>query len=258
MRKLFLTAALASAAALAQLPPPNDDGVAMGHLHIRAADTAPHEKFWSTLLETQPRKRENLMVYRYPGGYLLLQAMASSGGSAGSVLEHVGFSVKSLNRALARLKDAGFEAPAAKGPQAFVVAPGEVRVELSEDPSLAAAVASHHIHWYNQSVEETKAWYVKTFGAKGGKRGRFEAADLPGVNLTFSAATQPVAKTKGRVLDHIGFEVRNLERFCRQLEGRGIKFDVPYRKMPQLGIALAFLTDPWGTNIELTEGLREW
>ena len=30
----------------------------------------------------------------------------------------------------------------------------------------------------------------------------------------------------------------------------------PYSKLPS-GFGLAFLTDPWGTYIELTEGLRE-
>ena len=63
--------------------------------------------------------------------------------------------------------------------------------------------------------------------------------------------------TKGRALDHIGFEVNGLEAFCKKLEAQGIKFDVPYRKVPALGISVAFLTDPWGTYIELTEGLRK-
>jgi hypothetical protein len=56
-------------------------------------------------------------------------------------------------------------------------------------------------------------------------------------------------------LDHIGFEVRNLEDFAKKLESTGVKLDVTYRKVPALGIALAFLTDPWGTYIELTENL---
>jgi catechol 2,3-dioxygenase-like lactoylglutathione lyase family enzyme len=94
------------------------------------------------------------------------------------------------------------------------------------------------------------------FGAKPGKRGPFEAADLPGVNLTFSLAPGPVAPTKGRALDHIGFEVKDLEAFCKKLEAAGVKFDVTYRKIPALGLSLAFLTDPWGTYIELTEGLN--
>ena len=57
------------------------------------------------------------------------------------------------------------------------------------------------------------------------------------------------------MLDHIGFEVTNLEAFCKKLEAAGIKFDRPYGKLAS-GFGLAFLTDPWGTYIELTEGLR--
>jgi extradiol dioxygenase family protein len=56
-------------------------------------------------------------------------------------------------------------------------------------------------------------------------------------------------------LDHIGFEVQDLEAFTKKLEAAGVKFDVSYRKIPALGLSLAFLTDPWGTYIELTEGL---
>jgi catechol 2,3-dioxygenase-like lactoylglutathione lyase family enzyme len=100
-----------------------------------------------------------------------------------------------------------------------------------------------------------KKWYATTFGAIPGKRGKFEAADLPGVNLSFTPAPTALAGTKGRALDHIGFEVRNLEAFTQKLEAAGVRFAVPYRKIPALGIAIAFFTDPWGTHIELTEGL---
>ena len=78
---------------------------------------------------------------------------------------------------------------------------------------------------------------------------------MPGVVLNFSESPDPVVGTKGRALDHIGFEVRHLEEFCKKLEAQGITFDVPYRKVPALNVAIAFITDPWGTSIELTEGL---
>ncbi len=61
----------------------------------------------------------------------------------------------------------------------------------------------------------------------------------------------------GFVLDHIGFEVKNLEAFCKELEAAGTKLAVPYRQVPALGIAIAFFTDPWGTYVELTEGLNK-
>jgi catechol 2,3-dioxygenase-like lactoylglutathione lyase family enzyme len=137
----------------------------------------------------------------------------------------------------------------------MVLGPHDVRVELTEDTALAQPLAFHHIHFYTANVDEMKKWYVATFGAIPGKRGRFEAADLPGVNLTFAPGTGTLVGTKGRVLDHIGFEVRGLEAFTKKLEAGGTKFDVTYRPVPALGIAIAFLTDPWGTYIELTEGL---
>ena len=95
---------------------------------------------------------------------------------------------------------------------------------------------------------------MKVFGAKPGTRGIYVAADLPGVNLSFGPATNVVG-TRGRALDHIGFEVKDLEAFCRKLESLGIKLDRPYTKVPALNIAIAFIYDPWGTYIELTEGL---
>jgi catechol 2,3-dioxygenase-like lactoylglutathione lyase family enzyme len=50
--------------------------------------------------------------------------------------------------------------------------------------------------------------------------------------------------------------VKNLEAFCKKLEADGVKLEIPYREMPQLGgLKLAFLVDPEGTRIELTEGL---
>ncbi len=51
--------------------------------------------------------------------------------------------------------------------------------------------------------------------------------------------------------------MKDLEAFTKKLEAAGIKLDIPYRKVPALGIAIAFLTDPFGTYIELTEGLWE-
>ena len=62
--------------------------------------------------------------------------------------------------------------------------------------------------------------------------------------------------TRGRRLDHIGFEIEGLDAFCKALEAQGVEFDRPYSTLPS-GFGLAFLTDPWGTYIELTEGLRD-
>ena len=50
--------------------------------------------------------------------------------------------------------------------------------------------------------------------------------------------------------------MKNLEAFCKKLEAQGVKFEVPYSVRPEIDLKLAFLVDPEGTRIELTEGLR--
>ena len=119
-------------------------------------------------------------------------------------------------------------------------------------------IVAHHIHLYvpEDQVAAAKEWYASHFGGVRGERWRYQAVDLPGININISSTPNALAPTEGRMLDHIGFEVQNLEAFCRKLEADGIEFDRPYSKLPS-GFGLAFLTDPWGTRIELTEGLRD-
>lgn len=241
---------------MAQLPAPNADGVSMGHLHLTVRDLEAHRAFW-TALGGSPLRVAKMDVYKFPDVFVFCNKGEPSGGTDGSVIGHVGFRVKDLQASLGKWRAAGLKTlPGASTHQAFVIAPDEIRIEMTEDPSLDVPIANHHIHFYTASVDDTKSWYVKTFGAKPGKRGPFEAADVPGVNLTFSKAPAATAGTKGRALDHIGFEVKDLEPFCKKLEASGVKFDVPYRQIPALGIAIAFFTDPWGTYVELTEGLN--
>jgi lactoylglutathione lyase len=130
-----------------------------------------------------------------------------------------------------------------------------VKVELVEVKAQAVPIALHHVHYSTQQVDQMQAWYARMFGARSGMRGSFQAADLPGVNLTFSPSPDAVVTTRGRSLDHVGFEVRDLEAFCKKLEAGGVTFDRPYAKVAPLGIAVAFFTDPFGTYVELTEGL---
>ncbi|SRR5437773_5203617 len=89
----------------------------------------------------------------------------------------------------------------------------------------------------------------------------FIGAGLSGVgymlNFFLWEPAEDLTGTQGGAIDHVGFEVQNLEEFCRQLEAKGIKLTTPYRKVPELNnLGTAFITDPWGTSIELTEGLR--
>jgi catechol 2,3-dioxygenase-like lactoylglutathione lyase family enzyme len=272
---LVLSAALLPFPAHAQLVAAKDGPIAYGHHHLNVTDLAAHRKFWVEALGGTPvvigtSKAERV---KFRNVIVFFTEQKPSGGTKGTVVNHVGFEVPNIRAAVDRIKAAGFamataaESPAtakvaddiatnaAGGKLAYVLGPDETKVELIENTAVPTIVM-HHIHWAAPDVAAMKAWYVQMFGAKPGMRGTFEAGDLPGVNLTFGgAAGATVVPTKGRALDHIGFEVRNLEQLVKDLEAKGVKFDRPYTKVPALGIAIAFLTDPWGTYIELTEGL---
>src|SRR5262249_41444985 len=128
---------------------------------------------------------------------------------------------------------------------AMVVGPDDILVELVEMPSQKTPVAMHHIHFASPNVPEMRAWYEKVFGAKRAARGSGDAVHLS--ELIFEAAATPVVGTKGRSLDHIGFEVRDLESFAKELQEMGIKLDRPYMqaKFQDLGaIGVVFMTDP--------------
>ncbi len=232
----------------------------MGHIHFMTNDPEAHRRFW-TLLGAKPGKALGPNeVYKVENALILVRKQDSAGGSMDSVVHHIGFRVGDLSNTLEKCKEAGFSIltppeTTAKSHKANVMGPDQVNVELVADSSMTVPIASHHIHFYNSPVEDIRGWYVKTFGAVPGKRDVFEAADVPGINLSFSPSKTKLAPTKGRALDHIGFEVHNLEAFCQKLEADGVKFDRPYTKIPALGLSIAFFTDPWGTYIELTEGL---
>jgi catechol 2,3-dioxygenase-like lactoylglutathione lyase family enzyme len=239
----------------AQLAAPGASGVVMGHLHLTVKDLDAQKKFWGALGGT-PVQNGALALIQLPGTFVMLRQAAPTGGTVGSTINHVGFLVKDIAPWIAKWQTAEMTMePQARPTQVYLIGPDDVRVEILEDKTIDAPLKMHHLHFYTASPLEAQAWYAKTFGAVPGKRGQFDAADLPGVNLTFAKAETPTVGTKGRSLDHIGFEVKNLEAFCRKLEADGLKLDRPFTRLPNSTTAIAFLTDPWGTYIELTENL---
>ncbi len=249
---LFLALFLVALSASAQLVP---GPVAMGHMHLTVRDLDANQKFFA-LFGGKPVSNGPLQLIEFPGMYVMLRKAEPSAGSVGSTVNHFGFQVRSMADWLPKWQAAGLTIePITRPTQVYLHTPDDIRVEVLEVPTLATPIAGHHIHFATQDIPAMQAWYAKIFGAIPGKRAQFEAADLPGVNLTFSSIATPPAPTKGRALDHIGFEVKDLPAFLNKLEAAGIKLDRAYTKVPNTALGIAFFTDPWGTYIELTEGL---
>jgi catechol 2,3-dioxygenase-like lactoylglutathione lyase family enzyme len=250
----------------------------MGHLHYQVRDVEANKRFW-VALGGAPDTFAGTVVVKFPDVLVFLTQAESTGGTEGSIVNHVAFRVPMLTS----VEGAGLKvARLANFPGvASTFSPEGERIELFENAAtnltftqdagyqdataerhnrpLQLPVAFHHIHLYVPAgrVTEAKAWYTKIFDGVPGKRSNYDAVDLPGINLNFSEAPRPTVPTTGRMLDHIGFEVRDLPAFCRRLEALGVIFERPYSKEAD-GTATARLTDPWGTSIELSEGLRSF
>lgn len=238
---------------LSQLTTPNDNGVSIGHIHLFSKDPDAQRKVWVEAFGAQPTKTGTLEMLRLPGVFIIINRSDPSGGSVGSTADHIGFSVRDLNEIKTKLAAVNVQM---EGP--FVAMPDGLRVELLEEKAQTLPIVMHHIHLTSVNGEMLRRWYVKTFGAEAGARRSLPAAMFFGNEVDFlnSASPTPPAPTKGRVIDHIGFEVRNLEAFVKQLQADGVTIEAPYRDMPNLDLKIAFIVDPVGTRIELTEGLR--
>ena len=241
---------------LAQLPAPNAAGVSAGHDIMIVKDLEGANKFWSAL-GGEPAQLAQLKLTKLPGVLYLMRMGDNKGGTEGSSVEYVGYKVKNLKDTLAKMAAAGFKPmPGATAKQAFLLTPDAIKVRLVEDKAIATPVASDMIQMDVLNVKEAQAWYEKWFGAKLVKDGKETLADIPGHRILFVEAKGPVAPTKGRAFDRIGLEVKNVEDVCKKLDGAGIKLDGKgFARAKGMDLAVCVIADPWGTSIELSEGL---
>lgn len=262
--------------------------VIVSHYHLNVTSVDEHKKFWVDTLGGTAMRIGNVDVIRFPDVYLFLNVQKPTGPARGTALDHIGFAVPDVPATTKKVVAAGYQLtvgrepvpgtppPAAPAPGAspvygrfsYLLGPDGAKVELvtAAGPN-APAIQHHHVHYINKQYVEMRNWYVRALDATERQGPNtftdfFAGADLPGVGYMLNffrwEGDQTVvhAPTSGRVYDHVGFEVRNLQAFSKALEAKGIKLTQPYRVDPATKIATAMTVDPWGVGIELTEGLR--
>jgi len=254
--------------------------VIVGHYHLNVTSIDAHKKFWVDTLGGTAMKIGNIDVIKFPDVFLFLRVQPPTGPTRGTIFDHIGFAVPDVPATTTKVVANGYQLTIGREPPpgqtaspptdgnygrfSYLVGPDGVKVELVTNMAPGAPpITHHHVHFTNKQYVEMQQWYMRAFNAtlRPGQTDFFIGADLPGVGYMLNFfkwdPAEDLVGTQGRAVDHVGFEVRNLEEFCKQLEAKGIKLAVPYRKVPALNLGIAFITDPWGTYIELTEGLRD-
>jgi catechol 2,3-dioxygenase-like lactoylglutathione lyase family enzyme len=254
-----LASALAMGSAAAQPAPFNELGLTMGHWHVISKDPEANKKIFLAM-GGKLFLPGGAPLMMFPGIYinLTLGNEKGDGGSQGSVVNHVGFIVDNVQNRVAQWKAAGVAVLPGNNnrlDQAFVETPDGVRIEILEDKTQTVPIRHEHVHLFLPEAEIPKAvaWYAKTFGGKTGTRNNQPVVDVPGGQIRFAKADTVQAATRHRVLDHIGFDVKDHPAFLKTLEANGVKLDEPARKSPATGNIVTYITDAWGTRIEIIE-----
>jgi len=255
---LVFSLTLATGSAFAQPAPFNEIGVTMGHWHIISKDVEANKKLFLAMGGKLFMPGGNPLIM-FPGVYINLNlgTEKGEGGTQGSVVNHVGFIVNNVQERVAQWKTAGVRVLPGNNnrlDQAFVETPDGIRIEILEDKTQSMPIRNEHVHLFLPETEipKAQAWYAKTFGGKPGTRNNAPVVDIPGVQIRFTKSDTKEAPTRGRILDHIGFDVKDHQAFLKKIEAEGIKLDEPVRTSAA-GNTITYITDPWGTRIEIVQ-----
>jgi Glyoxalase/Bleomycin resistance protein/Dioxygenase superfamily len=242
----------------AQLPTPNTEGVSAGHDILRAKDVDTANKFWTTL-GGEPAALATIKLVKFPGVLLFISAprgnTPSLGGNRGTTVEFLTFKVKDLKSSLEKWKTSGIE-PLKEYKETTLLGPDDVQVRITEDKNLATPIAADGLVMNVANAAEVSSWYAKWFGAKLNRSGSDTTGEIPGVRIVFRETKDPIAPTRGHSLGLLGFEVKDLQDFVERYQASGAKLDGNVATSAAANLSVVQLTDPWGTSIEVSQGLH--
>jgi catechol 2,3-dioxygenase-like lactoylglutathione lyase family enzyme len=236
-------------------------GADWDHVHLTATDTAAAAAWYAKHFGSEPIKagQFDAIVYgktvvKFKGG------IPNFKGSAGSAVDHIGFSVPDARAKMKELEQAGVKvvAPARYAERGdfyygFVEDPWGTKIEVLGDPEL---LGFHHVHLRARKQDAAAKWYSDTFS---GMVSHFKGLNnLPGIRygdmwVLVSETQEELAPTHDRSIDHIGWKVPDLDRLAEKLKAQSTRFLVEPRQSGN--VKLAFIEGPDGVKIEIQQVL---
>ena len=258
MRYFILSAAFAcfAASAGAQTFP-------YDHIHLNVPDPAAaanwYEKNFGGKRITEAPDR-----IMYGSTRFMFLKKADAKPSAGSAVDHVGFSVPDLEAKMKEFAAAGVKivSPVRDLPGIFKIAfvedPWGARIEIVQDPDL---LGLHHIHMRGPDPEAVFTWLLAKFGGERTKlRDRLDAVRSRAAG--FSDMWVLVQKgdaepSEGHAIDHIGWRSNGpLATTIDGLRAKGVTITSEPRPLPLPNgptINFSYVAGPAGARIEIVE-----
>ena len=178
--------------------------------------------------------------------------------SAGSVLDHIAFSVGDVDATMRHFQEIG-GVKVVQPPHdvrglsrtALIEDPWGTRIEIVQD---SAKPHLHHVHLQAPDPAATLAWFSDKLGQKIAKLKDVDGINLGGVWLLVQrGASTP---SPGHSIDHIGFRPLNVDSAVAALKAKNVQIVTEPRPLTLPSgttMRLAFIEGPDGVRIELVQ-----
>jgi catechol 2,3-dioxygenase-like lactoylglutathione lyase family enzyme len=234
------------------------------HIHLNVPDPAVASAWYEKNIPGGRRITEAPDRIMYGSTRLMFLRSATAKPSAGSAIDHIGFSVTDLDARMKEWEAAGIKvtSPVRDVPKLFKLAfledPWGTRIEVVQDAEL---LGLHHVHLRSPNPDEAYTWLLDKFGGKRQQlKGMLDAVryDHEGFSSVWVLVTKGEAEpSQGRAIDHIGW--RSIGPLADTINGlRAKQVTVTSEPRPLTlpngpPINFAYVAGPSGARIELVE-----
>jgi catechol 2,3-dioxygenase-like lactoylglutathione lyase family enzyme len=233
------------------------------HIHLNVPDPAEASAWYEKHIGgTRHTEAPNRIMYG--STRLMFLRSATAKPSAGSAIDHIGFSFPNLDAKMKEWEAAGIKVttPVRDVPKLFKLAfledPWGTRIEVVQDAEL---LGLHHVHLRAPNPEDTFTWLLDKFGGKRQQlKGMIDAVryDYEGFSSVWVLVTKGEAEpSQGRAIDHIGWRsVGPLADTMNALRAKQVTVTSEPRPLTLPNgpsINYSYVAGPSGARIELVE-----
>jgi catechol 2,3-dioxygenase-like lactoylglutathione lyase family enzyme len=227
------------------------------HIHLNVPDQAKGVEWYQKHFGGKPTSEapDRLM---FGDTRLIFLKNDHAQPSAGSALDHIGFSVPDLDAAMKEFEAAGVKIVnpardvAGLFKLAFIEDPWGTRIEVVQDSD---KLGLHHVHLRGPDPAATLAWYKDKFGGEPGKlKNRIDG--LKYTDVWILVARGDAVPSEGHAVDHIGWRTPGLDARTAELKAQNVKFTTEPRPLKLASgtmVNFAYLQGPDGAKIELVQ-----
>ena len=209
------------------------------HVHVTTSSPAKGVEWYSEHMGCEPLADRDDAA-SCDGVEIVFVPQPTAGGSQGTGINHIGFSVADLDAKMAEFEAVGVQGSGVRLQRfedasmvrdipglfkiAFIFDPWGARIELVEDDEY---LGFHHVHLSATDPAATLAFYRDVMGGEEASlRGMIDGLLFDDVWLLVSdhpAGAAPAA-TQGRAIDHIAFMVSNMDSAAGTMRQAGVRF----------------------------------